>query len=387
MMLMRCRGFALLGAALACAGAPATAAAQRVSGRVLRPGGEHPPPVPGAWVVLHRIGHDTAGPVDSVRTNARGEYTFTYSRPEDDSSLYLASSVRGGVAYFTAPLRAGDVRGEPAEIMVFDTTSKKVPLHIQGRHLVVARGTGDTNHEVLEVYELSNDTVVTAVAPKNGAVWTALVPEHASKFRLGDGDVSAGGLVMRDGRVHLFAPIAPGLKQLSFHYELPVNAVPLRVPITEPVGVLEVMIDDPGARVTGAGLREMPRVESEGRKFKRFLSQDVPRNAVVKLELSPETGETGSTRGATVVGLGALFAATAGGALALASVRARKRQTSVRSTPQSQSEVLIRSIAELDARFERDPVEVGPRRVEYEAERQVLKERLREALARDPSRT
>jgi hypothetical protein len=376
--------FALLGASLLGVAVAPVASGQRVSGRVVRPGGEHPPPVPGAWVVLHRIAHDTSGPLDSVRTNARGEYAFRYARAEDDSALYLVSSVRGGVAYFAAPLRTGDVRGEAAEIMVFDTTSGKLPLRVQGRHFVVALSAGGRSHEVLEVYELSNDSSLTAVAPKNGrAIWTAIVPERASRFRLGEGDVSEGGLVMRDGRVHLFAPVAPGLKQLSFRYELPPDAFPLTVPITELVGILEVVVDDPGARVTGAGLRELRPVRSEGRTFKRFLSQDVPRNAVVRIELAAGGG---TTRGVTVAILGALFAAAAGGAFALSIKRGRGRPGPTSAVPHAESQVLIRAIAELDARFEGELAPAGASRAAYEAERHALKERLREALARDPSR-
>ncbi len=45
---------------------------------------------------------------------------------------------------------------------------------------------------------------------------------------------------------------------------------------------------------------------------------------------------------------------------------------------------LVRAIAELDARFEREPAEAGNGRAAYEAERRVLKERLREVLAREP---
>jgi hypothetical protein len=375
---------ALLGASLCSVALAPGAAGQRVTGRVVRPGGEHPPPVSGAWVVLHRVAHDSSGPLDSVRTNARGEYTFRYSRAEDDSALYLVSSTRGGVAYFSPPLRPGDVRGDAAEIMVFDTTSAKIPLRVQGRHFVVARREDSGRYQILEVYELSNDTSLTAVAPNEGrAVWTAIVPERASQFRVGEGDVSEGGLVMRDGRVHLFAPIAPGLKQLSFRYELPADAFPLSVPITEAVGVLEVVADDPGARVSGAGLREVRPVESEGRRFKRFLSQDVPGNAVVRIDLGAVDG---AARGATLALLGALFTATAAGALALAIARGRAGRSAARAAPQAESQVLVRAIAELDARFEREPAEADAGRAAYEAQRRALKERLREALARDPGR-
>ncbi|MFN2564266.1 MAG: hypothetical protein ABR499_04555 [Gemmatimonadaceae bacterium] len=376
---------ALLGASILPLALPRAACGQQVTGRVVRPRGDQPQPVAGAWVVLHRIGHDSAGPLDSTRTDARGTYAFRYSRSEEDSALFLVSSVYGGVAYFTPPLRAGNIRGEAAEIMVFDTTSARLPLRVQGRHLVVATGSeGSSHHDVLEVYELSNDTSLTAVAPKSGSVWTALVPEGARQFRIGEGDVSEGGLVMRNGRVELFAPIAPGLKQISFRYQLPRDAFPLTVPITESVGVLEVVSDDPGARVSGAGLREVRAMTSEGRTFKRFLAQDVPRNAVVRIALAGG----GGARGATVALLGALFTAAAGGALALAIRRARsrpaRRPSAARPAAAPESDVLIRAIAELDARFESAPGDGDRARAAYEAERRDLKERLRAALARSP---
>ena len=366
------------------AAAAAGASAQRVAGRVVKPNGENPLPVPRAWVVLHRIGHESAGPLDSMRTDAGGAYSFRYARAEDDSALYLVSSVYGGVAYFTPPVRAGDVRGQAAEIMVFDTTSALLPLRVQGRHLVVGTApAGRRNHDVLEVYELSNDTTLTAVAPGSGRpVWTALVPERAEAFRIGEGDVSEGGLVLRSGRAELVAPVAPGLKQISFRYELPPDAFPLRIPITQDVGVLEVVVDDPGARVTGTGLREMPPVTAEGRTFKRFLAQDVHENTVVTIDLA--TGADVS-RGATVAALGALFAAGAAGALALA-IRRGRPKPSPAAPPARESEGLIRAIADLDARFESTPDAAAGSRAAYEAERHALKERLRAALARGPGR-
>jgi hypothetical protein len=234
------------------------------------------------------------------------------------------------------------------------------------------------------VYELSNDTSLTAIAPQSGRpVWTAIVPEGARNFKVGQGDVSEGGLVMRDGQVHLLAPIAPGLKQLSFRYELPRAAFPLAVPITQDVGMLEIVADDPGAQVRGAGLREMPAVQSEGRTFKRFIAQDVHENNVIRIALAPERGAAPGMMPAVVA---ALFAAAAAAAIAFVVVRARRRPATVEPRARHrESEVLVRAIAELDARFETAPRDDNGRTA-YEAERRVLKERLREALARDPGR-
>lgn len=363
---------------------PTALFAQQVTGRVVRPNRENPIPVPGKWVVLHRIGHDSAGPLDSVRTDARGRYNFRYPRAEEDSALFIVSATHGGVAYFTQTLRPGHVQGEAAELMVFDTTSARLPLRIQGRHFIVSLGQNGEDHDVLEVYELSNDSSLTAVASKSGPVWTAIVPERAHDFRVGQGDVSEGGLTMQNGRVQLFAPIAPGLKQLSFRYKLPASAFPLSIPITEDVGVLEIVTDDPGARISGAGVREMPAVQNEGRTYKRFLSQDVHENEVVRIALTPARS---TSRGATAAVLGALFALGAALAIAVAVNRARRQPVAAQRPAQPhETHVLVRAIAELDERFETTRSADATGRAAYEAERSVLKERLREALARDPSR-
>ncbi|HEV7837886.1 MAG TPA: hypothetical protein VGO75_07455, partial [Gemmatimonadaceae bacterium] len=53
---------------------------QQVSGRIVRPGSRELDPISGAWVVLHRVGPDRAGPLDSVQSDARGRYSFNYVR-------------------------------------------------------------------------------------------------------------------------------------------------------------------------------------------------------------------------------------------------------------------------------------------------------------------
>ena len=44
---------------------------------------------------------------------------------------------------------------------MFDTTSGPVPLMVQGHHLVVSAPKPDGGREIVEVYELSNDSTVT----------------------------------------------------------------------------------------------------------------------------------------------------------------------------------------------------------------------------------
>jgi hypothetical protein len=83
----------------------------------------------------------------------------------------------------------------------------------------------------------------------------------------------------------VFAPIAPGLAQLAFAYDLPASAFPLSVPIEDSTQILEVLVEDEKGRVSGARLRERDPVVLESRSFRRFLADDVPMNAVTLIDL------------------------------------------------------------------------------------------------------
>ena len=80
-----------------------------VAGRVLV-GGADERPVGGQFVVLHRIGSDSAGAVDSARTTRDGRYRFTYRHSGGDA-IYIVSTRYAGIAYFTPPLRDSAVSG------------------------------------------------------------------------------------------------------------------------------------------------------------------------------------------------------------------------------------------------------------------------------------
>ena len=87
-------------------------------------------PVSNVWVVLHRVGPDSAGPLDSIRSDPRGRYSFQYVRTGSDEAIYFVSASYAGIAYFTPPLAQGKVSGDDAEIVVFDTTSGRA-VHLR----------------------------------------------------------------------------------------------------------------------------------------------------------------------------------------------------------------------------------------------------------------
>ena len=133
---------------------------QRVEGQVVRPGAREMLPVPkvsrhppSCWAPIE------AAPLDSVRADANGRYSFRYRRSGDESAIYFASALYGGIAYFTPPLHHELVKGQEAEIAVYDTTSAQIPIGVRGHHGVVsAVETPNATRSITEVYEAGRMT-------------------------------------------------------------------------------------------------------------------------------------------------------------------------------------------------------------------------------------
>lgn len=347
-----------------------------VAGRVDTPGEKRQVAVPGVFVTLHRVGPDSSGAIDSTRTDASGRYELTYARSTDDQSIYFTAVVYRGIAYFSAPLKSKRATGDAAAITVFDTTSKPHPFQVQGHHLVIAAPRPDGMRDVVEVWELSNDTTVTVVGRDSLApVWTAVLPKGAQKLTAGQGDVGADAIVERGGRVALIAPFGPGVKQISYTFSLPASAFPLDVPLETPTSVLEVLVEEPLATVKGALLRATAAATTQGRTFKRFQGQDVPKGERIHVAM-PAT--TASYRQAVLAGLASVIALLMAGALWTALSRRDRTRAPVTIAP-SIVERLASEIAALDARHERGDPALTP--VEYAETRAALKSRLTAALA------
>jgi hypothetical protein len=245
-------------------------------------------PVSGTWVVLHRVGPDRAGPLDSIRSDSRGRYSFNYVRTGSADAIYFISSSYAGIAYFTPPLPEGSVSGDDGEITVFDTTSGPVPMSLRGHHVVVSAVDANARRTVMEVYDLSNDSSVTRIATSDraeNATWQVHLTPGATDFRVSQGDIAAAAVSFTNGAVNVFAPIAPGIKQLSIAYSLPAKAFPLKLPLEKATGVYEIMIEEKAGSVTGPHLREVDPVTVDEHDFRRFLASDMPENSVAVIDL------------------------------------------------------------------------------------------------------
>jgi hypothetical protein len=349
---------------------------RRVDGKVQLGRRSGPIPVAGTWVVLHRIGHDRSGPLDSTRTNSSGNYDIRYPAFGDESAMYIAVASYRGIAYITSPLRLPRVTGDDAQIMVFDTTSPPYPIRVAGRHFVVTNPGEDGRRRVVEVYELMNDSTLTVLGSPGKPVWRTALPRDIADFQLNpQGDIAADNVKQGKEGLELFAPISPGIRQLSFSYTLPTSAFPLTVPMIDSVEVLEVLVAEPEAIVTGSGLTEVAPVIQEGGSFRRLLAQDVKQNTALEFTM-PRHVASFAKKAVTRVA-GGLAAAMV---LALGWMLWRRRERRPRPLAIDPTESLVREIAALDADFEGRASPTDDDRVTFTAKRAALKTQLTTAL-------
>lgn len=360
----------------------AQGAERSLSGRITRPGGGSAVrPVSGEWVVLHRVGVDNASPIDSQRTGGDGRYAFRYRATGDTNAVYFVSTSRGGVAYFTPPTRESRVQGGMADLLVFDTTSAPVPIAVRGRHLIVtAPDSTAPLRTVIEVFELSNDSSVTRVSgsgPDQRPTFEVALPLGVSQIQGGQGDISPDAVRADEGRVRVWAPIAPGLKQFSFSYELPLSQTELALVIEDSVPVMEVLVEDPRGSAIGAGLTEVDPVQVEGRPFKRFLAQNVAAPATINVSAPGQRANANSMRVVLVV-----IAVGAAMLLGLGMSFMRKGPQAFARQRVLNPEALALEVAALDAAYEKLAAPTEQQKAEHYLKRAHLKGRLSQALAK-----
>jgi hypothetical protein len=354
---------------------------RRVEGRVARGTREAQQPLANQVVVLHRVGRDKSGPLDSTKTSARGLFAFRYRPSGDSSAIYFATTSYGGIVYPTAPFRGSVVSLEDATIVVFDTTSAPIPIKVGGHHVIIGGPQPNGRRPVGEVYDLENDTTVTAIARDTMTpIWTAQIPASATGFQLNSsGELASGAVSRRGTTVGMFAPLSPGIRQLAFTYELPSSAFPLALTAGRPTGVLEVLVQEPTARVEAPALREVPSANAEGRVFRRFLAQDVPPSGVLRIDVPRMSVSTRAS-----VYRAVLYVLLATMAVALVFAFRRRRASAVPATvamvDEPRSRALVRAIATLDDDFDRAGGADDSARAEYEARRASLKQELAAVL-------
>lgn len=233
-------------------------------------------PVPGRWVTLHRVGRDSSGPVDSVRSSTSGAFSIRYRPFGDTTALYFAASQYGGVAYYAIPEHGTGAPSAPVggDITVYDTTSRADAVAVESRHIIVAAPDTGASRTVIEVFVLSNAGDRTLVAGATGrSTFEVALPAGAFAPQSAEGDVSPEAMSFASGIVRVTAPIAPGTRRVAFSYRVPVAAHVRPAPGRS--ALVEILVEDTAAVVQGAGVREGAPTTMSGRLYRRFTGREV----------------------------------------------------------------------------------------------------------------
>ena len=259
-----------------------------VSGRVLR-GGRDTVPLPNAVVVLHRMASASAGPIDSVRSDARGRYRLALRNP-DSTSGYVVSVWYDSIAYFSLPL---NVVSRPAvhveDILTFPASRTGPPLRLARRLATISTATTDGSREVLEILELENPGQATRITDDTLVpTWAGRLPERTGQYRAGQGDVSPEAMRFRTDSVLIYAPIPPGpAKQLSYDYTLTAGARTFVMPIDQPTVEVNLLVEDTVALVIAPKLESFGVKEIEGRRFAAYRAGPLAAGERVEIRLPP----------------------------------------------------------------------------------------------------
>jgi hypothetical protein len=339
-------------------------------GRVVR--GTDSLPMPAARVLLHRVGRDVQGPVDSTRADDRGRFRFRFRA--DTAALYLLSVRYGGIEYFSTPVHTNPARPDTALRLVAYDTSSTAPIAVEARHIVVPRpGEGGTR-AVPDLIVLRNDGTMARVSPDSlHPSWTVRLPPGTGEMQVGEGgDLSPDAIVRQGDTVKVLAPIAPGQKQLSLEYAVVPPAGRLTFDVGSTTAPLNVLVEEVGARVAGPGLALADSQVIEGRSFRRWSGTVAAGGAIAVTFADVASQAAGRTL--------ALLVAPVALILAFAGWRLVRRPRAV--APRGPDEALLDQIAALDARYAGREAEAAPDEWrQYETERAALKARLEQALA------
>jgi hypothetical protein len=160
-------------------------------------------------------------------------------------------------------------------VAVFDTSSTQ-PVSQVARYLVVRRAAEDGSRSVLDLIVLSNAGYASRLAGDTvGPSWRGHTPRGIGGIRVGEADLSSEAIEFRGDSILVFAPIAPGEKQIALEYAIP-PGIPLRLQFSEDSVATNVLVQDHGARVDGAEMMAADSQLIEGENFYRWVGAPHP---------------------------------------------------------------------------------------------------------------
>jgi hypothetical protein len=167
--------------------------------------------------------------------------------------------------------------------MVYDTSSS-APVELEARHLVLTRPGEDGARSLLDLIILRNSGRVTRVAPDTlHSTWTVVLPHGTAGLKVRESDLSAEALRRTGDSLSVAAALAPGEKQLTLDYQVPAGRRQLELPLDRAGLPINVLVEEPKVRVSGAGIVPADSQMIQDRTFRRYTG---PTKAPGTLRLS-----------------------------------------------------------------------------------------------------
>jgi hypothetical protein len=242
-------------------------------------------PIPGASVVLHTITADSAGEIDSTRTDERGGFGFrlpTVPDPLGRGEVYLASVRHQGILYFGSPIAQASQLDSAYLIQVHDTTvapAQGFALPVRVRYLMLEPG--PDFWVVTDGFQIENPGQTTLVAAEGGIVWSYPLPAGASDLEVGEADGSPDAIQLVDGVLRISAPVLPGIRQYMVRYRLGEPRLEIALPGT--VDQVELLVREPAPPLAVVGLMAGQPVEIDpGTTYRRYAAVNLE-NASVRV--------------------------------------------------------------------------------------------------------
>jgi hypothetical protein len=349
-----------------------------IAGRVLRRTSRDSVPISRVMVVLHRVGKDVQGPIDSVASDGNGGFTLRV-RP-DTGAIYLVSARYHGVEYFAPPLlRDPQHPDRDVRLVVYDTSSS-AELSVSMRHLVVGTVDQTGTRAVADLVLIQNPGIVTRLAGDTlHPTWTMRLPPRAQQVELGEGDFAADAVARRGETLLLTASIPPGTRELTLTYRIPGDVSRFEVPIDHDIPGVDVLSEDAKMVVRG-GLVRRDTLTVAGRHFTKW---DGPMRAGDSLALDFAVASSRPSMWA----LPALIALLGAGLLGIGLVASRRRPLVPSVAPPAglspEAEALLDQIARMDQEHAGGPGSVSTEAWQaYQRERAELKQELAGLLPR-----
>ncbi|HSR43523.1 MAG TPA: hypothetical protein VLL48_15150 [Longimicrobiales bacterium] len=276
-----------------------------LEGRVVKAGA----PVDSATVVLHRVGIDTAGEIDSVRVDGGGAFRFdlpTVPDPGGRGEVYFASVRHLGILYFGTALHRAVQLDSLYTIEVHDTAAvgpEGADLGVEVRYMV-AEPAGEA-WQVTDLFQVVNDADRTLVPGVEGrTVWSHPLPRGARDVEVGGGDLPPDATVFADGLFQVRAPVPPGDRQFVLRYTL--DELETRIPLPLPTAQMELLVREPAPALQVTGLTAAEPLEMDGGvTYRRYTATGLAAGSVV---LEAATGSGPVPAPSIAVGLALLLA-------------------------------------------------------------------------------